>query len=117
MSLSERDILKIKMQRISENFDKKVKNIKKCLLIKFTLYYLISFLFLFIFWFYVSTFCAVYPNTQLYLIKDTLISFSLSLIYPLIYYLIPGIFRIPSLRSKQKNKQFLYKIGLLLQSL
>ena len=117
LSLSERDILKIKIRRIGEKFDQKVKNIKRCLLIKFILYYLISFLFLFIFWFYVSTFCAVYQNTQLYLIKDTSISFSLSLIYPIIYYLIPGIFRIPSLRSKQKNKECFYKISLLLQAL
>ena len=117
LSLSERDILKIKIITKRENLNKKVKKIKKCLIIKFIFFYLISFIFLGIFWFYVSCFCAVYKYTQLYLIKDTLISFGLSLIYPLGYYLIPGIFRIPALKSKKRNKEFFYRISLLLQSI
>jgi len=117
LSLSEKDILNIKIMRGEENLEKKVKSIKNCLKIKFFFYYLISFIFLFIFLFYTSCFCAVYRNTQLYLIKDTLISFSLSLLYPLGYYLIPGVFRLPALRNKNKNKNCIYKISLLLQSL
>jgi len=115
LSLSEKDILSIKILRKEENLDKKVKSIKNCLKIKFFFYYLVSFLFLFIFLFYTSCFCAVYRNTQLYLIKDTLISFSLSLLYPLGYYLVPGIFRLPAL--KNMNRNCIYKISLLLQSL
>ena len=114
LSLSEKDILSIKIIRKEENLEKKVQSIKRCLKIKFFFYYLVSFLFLFIFWFYTSCFCAVYRNTQIYLIKDTLISFSLSLLYPLGYYLIPGIFRLPAL--KYMNKNCIYKISLLLQS-
>ena len=115
LSLSEKDILSIKILRKEENLDKKVKSIKNCLKIKFFFYYLVSFFFLFIFLFYTSCFCAVYRNTQLYLIKDTLISFSLSLLYPLGYYLVPGIFRLPAL--KNMNRNCIYKISLLLQSL
>ena len=114
LSLSEKDILKIKIMRKNENLKQKVEQLKKCLKIKFVFYYLISFLFLFIFWFYVSCFCAVYKNTQIYLIKDTLISFSLSLLYPLGYYIIPGLFRLLAL--KNKNNECIYKISLLLQS-
>ena len=47
-------------------------------------------------------FCAIYINTQIHLIKDTLISFGLSLCYPFGIYLIPGIFRIPALSNKKK---------------
>ena len=83
LSLSEKDILKIKFITKKENINAKVAEIKKCLIIKFILYYLVSFILLIICWFYVSCFCAVYKNTQLYLIKDVLISFTLSLIYPL----------------------------------
>jgi hypothetical protein len=115
LSLSQKDILSIKIIKKKENLANKALNIKKCLKIKFIFYYLISFLFLFIFWFYVSCFCAVYKNTQIYLIKDTLISFSLSLLYPLGYYLIPGILRLPALRNT--NMECIYKISLLLQSL
>ena len=117
LSLSEKDILKLKDNKQGENLDKKAKIIKKRLLIKIILFYIVGFLFLFIFWFYVATFCAVYYNTQLYLIKDTLISFGSSLIYPFGYYLVPGILRIPSLKSKKKNKKCLYKICLLCQSI
>ena len=117
LSLTERDILKLKTIKRGEDINLKVAKIKKCLIIKFILYYLISFIFLAIFWFYVSCFCAVYKNTQLYLIKDTIISFGLSLLYPLGYYLIPGVFRIPSLRSKEGNKECIYQISLLFQLL
>ena len=113
LSLSENDFLKIKKTIKNELLLQKVKKIKQCLKIKFILYYLISFLLLFIFWFYVSCFCAVYKNTQFYLIKDTLISFSLSLLYPFGYYLFPGILRLPALRNK--NKECIYKISLILQ--
>ena len=115
LSLSEKDILKIKKIIKNELLVQKVKKIKQCLIIKFVFYYLISFLFLFIFWLYISCFCAVYKNTQFYLIKDTLISFSLSLVYPFGYYFIPGIFRLPALRNR--NKECLYKISLILQLL
>ena len=117
LSLSERDILKLKINRKGENFNNKLKKIKKCLFIKFILFYIVGFLFLFIFWIYVATFCAVYKNTQLYLIEDTLISFLLSLIYPLGYYLVPGILRIPSLKAKKQNKEWLYKLSLLCQTI
>ena len=115
LSLSGKDILKIRFFQNCENLDLKVAVIKKCIKIKFILFYILNFLFLFIFWFYVTCFCAVYQHTQLYLIKDTVISFGLSLIYPFGYYLMPGIFRIPSLRSETKNKECLYKISKLLQ--
>ena len=114
LSLSEKDILKIKIIRKNEILEKKVENIKRCLKIKFVFYYIISFLFLFIFWFYISCFCVVYKNTQIYLIKDTLISFSLSLLYPLGFYLLPAMLRQFALRNRKR--QCIYKMSLLLQS-
>ena len=53
-------------------------------------------------------FCVVYNNTQVYLIKDQMIAFTLSLIYPFFLCLIPGIFRIPSLRDKNKDAKCFY---------
>ena len=115
LSLSEKDILKINLIKKDKNFDMKVEEIRKYVYIKFILFYLISFIFLSIFWFYLSCFCAVYNNTQLSLIKDTIISFGLSLLYPFGFYLIPGILRITSLRKK--DKECLYKLSLLIQSI
>ena len=107
--------LKNALYKKNEIINSKIASIKKCIKIKFIFFYILNFIFLFIFWFYVSFFCAVYQNTQIYLIKDTVISFGLSLIYPFGYYSIPGIFRIPSLRSETNNKKFLYKLSLFLQ--
>ena len=67
------------------------------------------------FWIYLSCFSAVYKNTQLHLIKDTLISFGTSLITPFAIYLLPGIFRIPSL--KNKDRKILYGISQVVQLL
>ena len=64
-----------------------------------------------LFWYYISTFCAVYKNTQITLILNTLICFIFTLIYPFVLRLLPGAFRIPALRAKSKNKENLYKIG------
>ena len=58
-------------------------------------------------------FCAIYSNTQNHLNKDTLISFGLSLIYPIGIYLLPGIFRIIALSSNKRK--CIYKICLILQ--
>ena len=60
-------------------------------------------------------FGAIYKNTQIHLLNDTLIGFLLSMIYPFLIYLIPGIFRIPALNDTKGNKKFLYNISKLIQ--
>ena len=75
--------------------------------IKFILYFILSFIFLLFFWYYLSMFGAVYINTQFHLLKDTLVSFGLSLLYPFGLCLLPGLFRIPAL-SDPKMKRIYY---------
>ena len=70
--------------------------------IKFGLFSFFCFILLILFWIYLACFCAVYKNTQIYLIKDTLISFGTSMIYPFLLYLFPGIFRIYALKGKSE---------------
>ena len=114
LSLSEKNILGIKQEQNLNRMMKYSKRVKKCLTIKFTLFFILNYLFLFFFWYFISCFCAVYTNTQLILIKDTLISFGISMLYPFGLNLIPGFFRIPALRAKKKNKIIIYKISLLI---
>ena len=66
------------------------------------------------FWYFISCFCAVYKNTQMILIEDTLVSFALSMIYPFGLNLLPGMFRIPALRAVKKDKKCFYKISMIL---
>ena len=112
--LSESNILEIKTEKNLEKAYNKVDIIKKKLIIKYIIYFVSTMLFLFIFWYYLSSFCAVYQNTQMYLIKNTIFSFLVSFIYPFVINLLPGVFRIVSL-NKEKNKEFMFKISKILQ--
>ena len=114
LSLSEKTILKLKQIDNNTIAQKKSRSIKGCLCLKFTIFCNLSLLFMIFFWYFISCFCAVFLNTQIILIKDTLISFSLSMIYPFCICLLPGIFRIISLRAKNKDKPNIYQFSLLL---
>ena len=114
LSLSESNILKIKKEEDMNAAVQKSKDIQKCIKIKFIIFFIISSILMLFFWYFISCFCAVYNNTQIILFKDTLISFSLSMLYPFGLNLLPGIFRIPSLRAKKKDKQCLYKFSKLI---
>ena len=112
LSLSERNILLIKKENKIKLLEKRGLEIKKCLKNQFIIFFILSFSLLFFFWYFISCFCAVYKNTQKALLKDTLFSYALSMLYPFIIYLLPGLFRIPALKTK--DKLCLYEIGNLL---
>ena len=101
---------------INNNEKEKKIQTKKCLKIKFTLIFILTFLFLILFWYYISCFGAIYKNTQIHLIKNTLICFGLSLLYPFGLCLIPGIFRIPSLRASKQDKECIYNLSKIIQN-
>jgi len=111
--LSNDPIINFKQDNSIINIKKRTKLLIKNLIIKFILYFIISFLFLLFCWYYISIFGVIYKNTQMHLLKDTLISIGLSLIFPLIIYLLPGIFRIPSLSNKKRK--CLYNFSKILQ--
>ena len=91
------------------------KKLINLLNLKFIIYFILSTIFLLIFWYYLSMFCAIYKNTQIHLIKDTLISFGLSFVDPFVIYLLPGMLRIPAL--SMKNGECLYKFSQIVQNI
>ena len=109
LSLTEKKILEIKNEKKNQNISKILHN----LVIKFIIFFVLVYIFLILFWYYLSCFCAVYRNTQTHLIKDTLITFCLSLLYPFGLNLLPGVLRIISLNNKKG--EFLYNISKLIQ--
>ena len=111
LSLSERNLLKIKKENNKIESIRKAIPTRRYILLKFTIFYILSLILLSFFWYYISCFCGVYINTQIILIKDTFLTFGMSMIYPLGLNLVPGIFRILALRSEKKNKEFLYHIS------
>ena len=119
LSISETMLINFKNEEKNENeTDKdikvKAKDKEKCIKQKFIAFFILSLFLMSFYWYYISCFCAVYENTQIIFIKNIFISFGLSMIYPLVLCLIPGIFRIWALRASKKDKQGLYKISLLL---
>ena len=107
-ALSNKDMLKIKqIKNINEALKESALLVDK-LKIKFNIFFIICFLFLNFFWYFISAFCAVYKNTQILLIENTLSSFVLSLIYPLGFNLIPGLIRIPSIRYRFRFSDIIY---------
>ena len=115
LSLSEKNILEIKKLEINNdvNNNEKVKKIKSYLRVKLILFFIFSFLLMLFFWYFISCFCSVYINTQTILIKDTLISFVTSMLYPFGLCLLPGFFRIPSLKKENDGNKCLYKFSLI----
>ena len=49
-------------------------------------------------------FCTIYKNTQFHLLKDTLMSFGISMFTPFGFYLLPGIFRIVLYRILKRKE-------------
>jgi hypothetical protein len=111
LCISEYDILKIKREKKLIIAKKKSHDIEKCLYKKFLIFFVLSFFFMVIFWYFITCFCAVYTNTQIILIKDIVISYGISMIYPFLINLIPGIFRLTALKASKKDKEFAYRIG------
>ena len=107
-ALSQKYVIEQKNKKTKENNELKYKRIVNNLYKRFILFYIFSFLLLLFFWYYVSCFCAVFKNTQIHLIKDVLLGFGLSLIYPFVSYALSGIFRIFSLRIE---KECIYKFS------
>ena len=115
LSLSEKKVVEIKKIKNLETAINRSKSLLKCLKIKFSIFFILVMILLLLFWYYLSCFSAVFKNTQIFLIKDTIISFAISLIYPFLTLLIPCALRISALKDENKNKECLYKSSLILQ--
>ena len=115
LRLSNNNIIEFKQSKKEKNVEKKGNKLLNKLTIKFILYFILSTILLLGFWYYISMFGAIYKNTQIHLLKDTLISFGLGLITPFGIYLLPGFFRIPALSSPKKERRLLYNFSKILQ--
>ena len=111
--LSERNIIQIKKEDSLDSAKSLVDKVKRTIIIKYIIFFVAGIIFLIFFWYYLSSFGAVFQNSQVYLIKNTLMSFLIAIIYPFVINLLPGCFRMPSL--KNNNKECLYKTSKIIQ--
>ena len=85
--------------------------ILKCIKNKIAIFFIFTFLFFIFYWYFITCFCAVYQNTQIAFIKDSLFSFLLSNSIPIVIYLIPSLLRIISLKAYKSNLVCVYKLS------
>ena len=103
---------------------RKIRNVKeakkksacvlRCIRFRVSIYFILSFAFLIIFGFYVLCFCAVFENTQINLVKSTLTSWLMSLLYPFIICFFTSLIRNFAFQWKSSC---MYKLKQILQFL
>ena len=101
--LTEKNILEVKNEPTKLLAEEKKKKVLKCMIIKFSIYFVLNLILLIAFWYYVTCFNALYENTQIDLIINSVISFALSCIYPFVINIIPACLRMDSLRDNKKE--------------
>jgi len=111
LGLYEQDLIEFK--KGNKNKTKVLSYIK----IKIIFFFILAYILLFSSWIYLGCFCVVYKNTQIHLIKDVLSSFSLSFITPFFVFLLPSVFRIVSLKNKNRKNSILFKISNFIQNI
>ena len=85
--------------------------ILKCIKIKLIIFYVITFILFLAYWYIITSFCAVYKNTQIIFIKDSLTSFLGGILYPFVLYIFPALLRLISLKATKRNLSCLYKFS------
>ena len=116
LALTQDNIVELKQEKQKNNLEKKYKKVLKIIRIKIISFFVIAFIILLFFWYYVICFCGIYVNTQIHLIKDSIISFITSFVYSFMIYLIPGLFRIAALRMENHSGKYLYKFSSFLEN-
>ena len=113
--LTDKDVLEVKKQQTKLLANNMKKKKLKCMKIKFAIFFVLNFILLGLFWYYLTCFNAIYQNTQIYLIKNTFISFAFSLFYPFFINIFPTMLRNCSLHSEKKDQEYFYKVSQIIQ--
>ena len=109
LSLTDKHYYQIKILSKSQKI--KIFEIIKCVRVKIIIFFVFTFL-TFLFYIYlVTAFCALYENTQIVYLKDSLSSFVLGLITPFIIYFFPCLFRLIAFRCKCAKWKCMYNLS------
>ena len=115
LALSHNSIRSIKKEETIEKVKEKSICIMRCVKFRICLYFILSLIFLVLLTIYIGSFCSIFENTQLLLIKNMVFSWVLSLIYPFFICIITSIFRVCSLRGRKRGYSCCFAINKILQ--
>ena len=110
LSLTDKYVYQIK-SILKTGYKNKILKIISCINIKLYIFFAFTFLFFIFYWYIISVFCGVYRNTQIHFIKDSIISFSICLVYPFVLYFISSSLRVLSLRDSKKRCKYIYSLS------
>ena len=113
ISLSDNNIYSVYTEVLFNNAKIRARKVKNLLLIKYITFYVLGLISILIFGYYLATFGAVYQNTQFILIKNVLISYAISLVFPFIIIALPSEFRRFAL--KDATRQCMFNLSRILQ--
>jgi hypothetical protein len=106
--ISHKKLIKLKNMDVYQDAQRESFSIHNRLIITYIIYYIIGAIFLIFFWYFLTSFGAIFHYTQNHCFLNAFISFCFSIIYPFIYCLIPALFRYLALK---KNYERLYCIS------
>ena len=115
MGMTDTHFYQIKSLPLKEKKNgEKVMDIVSCIKKKLVSFFVFTFILFLFFWYFISAFCAVYQNTQGIYVRDSMISFAISMIDPFIIYAFTCLLRWLSLRKLCKKRcccGIVYKIS------
>ena len=112
LSLTDKHFYQIKNLKNTKKNKFHILKILKCIKLKLFIFFTFTFILFVFYWYFISAFCAVYKNTQIIFIKDSVTSFFTNLLYPFILYFFPSALRIIAIRDvKKKRFKCLYKLS------
>jgi len=101
----------IRYEKNYDNFLKKTRQAMKTYKTKLILFFIFSGLFMFFFWYYISSFCAVFPKTQSEMVIISIFALIFGIVFQLIFSLIISILRFIGLKCRVN---FIYKVSQIL---
>jgi len=94
LSMTDTHVYEIKELPMKEKKKgQKIMDIISCIQRKLTSFIIFTFILFLFFWYFISAFCAVYQNTQSIFLRDSMVSFAISLIDPFIIYCFTSLLR------------------------
>ena len=118
VSFPESDILEIKNIKTDDisKRNQEIQEVKSIVMIRCFIFFFLNIIILSFIWIYIVCFFMIFQNTQIYVIKNTLICFGISMFIPFMSYFIPAyIKRIAIKGYASKGRYCLYILSTILQ--
>ena len=108
---SNKSILNLRNKKDIKEIEKEIPQLIENLKLKYKIFFACTIIINVIFWYYITSFCAIYSIIQTHMISDSLISFLLSISYSIILSLVSSLIRVAALKKETKIRHFFYTIS------